>query len=316
MLTAWTPILDLLLAAVSAPAACLLAGARRFGLDLLPLTKRVLLFVGVFPIRDHYYEPLFHPKHIRKDLSVPRVLPGIDMRESEQLTFLRAFSPSLNAHLDSCEPGGAASLSSLMENSTFGPGDAEFLYQFIRCTRPSRIVEIGSGNSTRIADLALRHCVASGSTKAEHTCIEPYEMPWLEQLGPKILRTKVEDCNFSIFNELDNGDVLFIDSSHMIRPQGDVLYEYLEILPRLKRGVYIHLHDIFTPRDYPRKWVVDEVRFWNEQYLLEAMLSGSTRYEVVAAVNWLKHTHFVQLQSVCPYLLETHEPGSFYIRVV
>ena len=86
----------------------------------------------------------------------------------------------------------------------------------------------------------------------------------------KLRRQVVEAVEKSVFQQLEADDLLFIDSSHVIRPQGDVLCEFLEILPTLKKGVIVHLHDVFTPRDYPKAWVVDRVRMWNEQYLMEA----------------------------------------------
>jgi len=74
---------------------------------------------------------------------------------------------------------------------------------------------------------------------------------------------------------------LFIDSSHIIRPQGDVLFEYLEILPILNAGVFVHIHDIFTPKDYLSEWILDGKVFWNEQYLLEAFLSFNTCFKIM-----------------------------------
>jgi hypothetical protein len=311
------PVADLFAAFILIVPAWLLAQVRRFGMHQLPLTKKALLAVGVFPIRDHYYEPAFHPRHFTKDLTVPRVLPGIDLREEKQLELLSSFHAAgeMQGWMEAGPGSSHTAAPRVALNSTFGPGDAEFLYQFLRYTKPARVVEIGSGNSTRVAHLALRKNEEEGAAKAVHTCIEPYEMPWLEQLGPKILRAKVEDTPVAVFEALESGDLLFIDSSHMIRPQGDVLHEYLNILPRLKKGVYIHVHDIFTPRDYPQHWIVDEVRFWNEQYLLEAMLACSTRYRVIAAVNWLKHEHFEELSAVCPFVKPRNEPGSIYIQV-
>ena len=100
----------------------------------------------------------------------------------------------------------------------------------------------------------------------------------------------------------------------MIRPQGDVLFNFLSIIPSLKKDIYVHVHDIFTPHDYPDAWVKDQVRFWNEQYLLEALLTGSDKFEVVAALNLLKRNYFNDLQKVCPYLTLNNEPGSFYFR--
>ena len=100
----------------------------------------------------------------------------------------------------------------------------------------------------------------------------------------------------------------------MIRPQGDVLYEVLEILPSLKSGVLVHVHDIFSPWDYPKSWIVDEVRFWNEQYLLEAFLSGSTNWEIVGALNFLTRNHFDAIHRACPFLTRDRNPGSFWIQ--
>ena len=102
----------------------------------------------------------------------------------------------------------------------------------------------------------------------------------------------------------------------MIRPQGDVLYEYLEILPKLKSGVIVHVHDIFSPRDYPQQWIQKDVRFWNEQYLLEALLGNSSRYEVLASLNFLKQSKFEELSKICKYLTKESEPGSFYFRII
>ena len=78
----------------------------------------------------------------------------------------------------------------------------------------------------------------------------------------------------------------------------------------------VHIHDIFTPKDYPHKWIVEEVLFMNEQYLLEAILSHTNRYEVIGALNFLKHNHFNELKKACPYLTEESEPKSFYIKIM
>ena len=119
-----------------------------------------------------------------------------------------------------------------------------------------------------------------------------------------------------MFQELDAGDILFIDSSHMIRPQGDVVFEYLEILPTLKDGVIVHIHDIFSPRDYPADWVIDRVWFWNEQYLLEAFLTLNSDWKIIGALNYLRHNHYDKLKEKCPFLTQDREPGSFYIQRV
>jgi hypothetical protein len=203
-----------------------------------------------------------------------------------------------------------------LNNQSFESGDADFLYQFLRAIKPQRIIEIGSGHSTRLARTALLANQAETGHASTHMCIEPYEQKWLEQLGGiQLIRKRLEDCEIDWTSELSAGDLLFIDSSHMIRPQGDVLKEYLEILPQLSSGVYVHIHDIFTPKDYLQSWIQNNVFFWNEQYLLEALLADKTRYEVIAGLNYLKNHHYERLKSVCPYLSPEREPGSFYIRI-
>lgn len=289
---------------------------RRVGAERLPRTTRRLRRMGVFPIRDHYYEPLFDPAHLSRPLDEPRDLPGVDLNAAGQLALLERLT-----HADEFEAwvneqaqrADAAAFS--IANSTYGAGDADVLFQMIRHLKPARLLEIGSGSSTKVARAALALNEAEGR-RAQHVCVEPFEQPWLDAFeGIELVRERIERCGVALASELEAGDLVFVDSSHMIRPQGDVLYEYLELLPRLPPGVVVHVHDIFTPRDYPAAWVTGSVRFWNEQYLLEATLGASHRYEVVAALNMLRHDHFDALAAVCPFLRPEHEPGAFYFRV-
>ena len=308
--------IDLLLSIVIVPAAHLLLLYRKAGAAQLPMTTRRLKSIGVFPIRNHFYEPLFDDRLLSRPLDADRELPGLDLNAAGQL-----------AHLDSLRFEGELIALDLRQrrdeigsfhlpNGSFEPGDADYLYQFLRATKPTKVIEIGSGNSTKIARLALNANRDETGLACAHICIEPYEQPWLEELdGIEVIRQRVEDCDIEWSTALAPGDLLFVDSSHMIRPQGDVLKEYLEIFPRLQPGVVVHIHDIFTPRDYLKTWVVDEVRFWNEQYLLEALLTNTNRYKVVAALNYLKNNHYDALSRVCPYLDRGCEPGSFYFAV-
>jgi hypothetical protein len=139
-------------------------------------------------------------------------------------------------------------------------------------------------------------------------------MPWLEQLPLTVVRKKVEDINLQFFSDLDKNDILFIDSSHIIRPQGDVLFEFLEILPSLKKGVIVHIHDIFTPKNYLKQWLEKEVRFYNEQYLLEAFLTHNSQWKIIGALNYLHHNYFENLKAIAPSVTSEREPGSFYIQ--
>lgn len=307
---------DWLLSAIAWPGAMLLRSYRRFGSAKLPRTTRMLREVGIFPVLHFYSDPLFNPYILPKSLDEERFLPGIDLNVSAQLALLQQLTrgEELGALGWGAEASGASGYN--VANPYFAAGDAEFLYQFLRHLKPARVLEVGSGFSSRVAHLALAKNQQEDGRAARHTCIEPYETERLAGLaGIELIERPLEECGIDWANELQAGDLLFIDSSHMIRPQGDVLMEYLQILPQLPSGVFVHIHDIFTPRDYPSRWLQEDVLFWNEQYLLEALLSGSDRYEVVAALNFLKHHHFDELARVCPYLTPEREPGSFYLRV-
>lgn len=308
-------VLDWFLVLPLVPVAALMKLVRRAGLQRLPVSHAALRRVGVLPVRNHYYEPWVDESMLERPLGDDRPLPGVDLAAERQLEFLRSFDYS--TELMQLEDPPGTPLGYRFGNRMFEQGDAELLYSMVRCMKPSRIFEIGSGNSTLVA----RKAIAANQREdadhvCKHLCVEPYEADWLEETGVRVVRQRAEKLGVEFFAELDDGDLLFIDSSHIIRPQGDVLFEFLELLPTLRPGVIVHVHDIFTPRDYPAEWVLEVQRLWNEQYLLEAFLSHNVEWQVLAAANHLKHHHFEQLRSVCPNLREHHEPGSFYIRRV
>jgi len=305
-------ILDILMLPFVWISARILKLLRSQGIANFPLSKRTLLNVGVFPISDHYYEPLFNSKHLIKPLSEERKLPGINWNVDEQLEILNTFS-SQN-EFDHISDDFFSDKVFHFTNGGYESGDAEYWYNIVRLKKPKRIIEIGSGHSTKMARLAIQENQRRDDTyECKHICIEPYEMLWLEKLGVEVLRTRVENVDLNFFKQLEVNDILFIDSSHIIRPQGDVLFEYLELLPTLNQGVIVHVHDIFSPRDYLREWVEDEVRFWNEQYLLEAFLTSNTDWKIIGALNFLHHNHFDLLKAKCPKLSRDREPGSFYM---
>jgi predicted O-methyltransferase YrrM len=315
LLLAIARVVDIVALPLTALAGAWLRSLRFFGLQYLPGSKRTLLFIGVLPVRDHYYEPMINPKHLRHQLSCDRSLPAVDMNVAEQLSILEQFT--FQSELTQFPLDQAGEMRFHYRNASFEAGDAEYLYSLLRLVKPKKLIEIGSGHSTLLARSALdRNRAENPSFECEHVCIEPYEQPWLEKLGVQVIRRRVEECGTELFKSLGKGDVLFIDSSHVIRPQGDVVFEYLELLPILNSGVYVHIHDIFTPRDYPPQWVVEEIRLWNEQYLLEAFLSFNTQFRVVGAVNFLAHHYPKEISERFPILrmeIEKKEPGSFWM---
>ncbi len=271
--------------------------------------------VGVFPIRDMYYEPQFDNRNPAQPFSQDRHLPGIDWNVEGQLEFAGALDRA--AELDDTPLKQPAELEFYYDNGSFEYGDADYWYQVIRHFKPKSIIEIGSGNSTLMARKAIQKNESEDDGyRCKHVCIEPYQKPWLEQTGVTVLREKVEDVGLEFFSELSENDILFIDSTHMIRPQGDVLFEFLELLPTISPGVVVHVHDIFSPKNYTNQHLVDKVLFWNEQYLLEAFLSQNPDWKILGALNFLHHHHPDVMKKIAPRIQPTNEPGSFYMQRV
>lgn len=201
-----------------------------------------------------------------------------------------------------------------INNPNFGSGDSELYYLMIRNLKPKKIIEIGSGYSTLICLKAAEKNKMEGFP-VKIICIEPFEQKWLDECKEiELIRKPVESLALDIFEELDENDILFIDSSHVIRPGNDVLFEYLHILPVLKKGVLIHIHDIFTPLHYRTDWLKDEYRLWNEQYLLEAFLYYNESFEVMVSLNHLAKSAYENVRAILPNLKPDSEPSSFWIR--
>ncbi len=279
------------------------------------ISDKIFFLVGVFPIIDHYYEPMFNSKKLRYSLRKDRALPGIQLNVPFQLSLLKTFV--YNKEILELKSLPSNQLVFDFLNGSYQSGDAEFLYNIIRHFRPHKIIEIGSGYSTLMAQHSLsKNKEEDPNYNCAHTCIEPFHHDWLEKLPIKIVRMMVEEIDLQVFCELKENDILFIDSSHMIRPQGDVLFEYLTILPSLAKGVIVHIHDIFTPKDYLDQWLMKGKVFWNEQYLLEAFLSNNDAFEIIGALNYLKHNHYDDLAKVCPLLTHDREPGAFWMKKI
>ena len=307
--------IDIILSILIIPSSLILFFFRYFGGHKFKLSKFILKKIGVFPIIKNYYEPVFDFDDLKYSLNTKRNLHSIDLNIDEQLKFLNKLNyyeelKELNFNL----PTNNSKF--YIKNNFFEGGDADIYYQLIRYLKPKKIVEIGSGYSSLVALQAIKNNFYKENFTSNILCIEPYENKWLEDSGIEVIRDKVENIEENLITSLEKNDVLFVDSSHIIRPQGDILKIFLEILPKLKKGVLVHIHDIFTPRDYPSKWLKDENRFYNEQYLFEALISHSSRYKILCSLNYLKNDYYVELKKACPYLDKKSEPSSVYVEIV
>jgi predicted O-methyltransferase YrrM len=163
-------------------------------------------------------------------------------------------------------------------NTYFTSPDAEVAYALISQLKPKRLIEVGSGNSTQL----FRAAIDDGGLNTQLVSIDPMPRKSIETVAHRFINCRVERVTRSyLFETLDVDDVLFIDSSHEIRAANDVVNLLLNIIPRLKRGVVVHLHDIFLPFEYPREWIIENRWDWNEQYLVQALLQGSTQFAVL-----------------------------------
>ncbi|MCA0871988.1 class I SAM-dependent methyltransferase [Seohaeicola saemankumensis] len=154
-------------------------------------------------------------------------------------------------------------------NGYFDTPDADALYLMIRRFAPSRVIEVGCGNSTRIT----RAAITDGGFDCTLTAIDPYPRADIAGLPDRFEQTGLEDADPALFDQLGQGDVLFIDSSHLVRIGNDVAHLFCRIIPALAPGVVIHVHDVFLPYEYPNRFFYD-CPSWGEQYVLHAMLQG------------------------------------------
>jgi hypothetical protein len=261
----------------------------------------------------HFYQPIPDTRSLPETLwTQPSELVGIDMNEATQLDLLRRHFPKFRAEYGqfAAEPSGEENRFHL-GNQLFDGVDALVAYCMVRHFQPRLIIEVGSGFSS----LVLGDAVAK-NTGSSLICIEPFPREFLRKRFPglqSLMEQKVQDIELDFFSQLDSGDILFIDSSHTVKIGGDVNYLFLEVLPRLKPGVIVHVHDIFLPFEYRRDWVLDEFRFWTEQYLLQAFLTFNSEFEVLMANNYLNHYHEEELKVAFPDL-SSWGGGSFWMR--
>lgn len=272
----------------------------------------------------HYYSPLPDVSKARKNLARwnrESQLPAVGMNVERQASFIQKLKPF------SSECASLPIFSKITE-AGYGPGygevEAYFLHCMIRYLKPGRIIEVGSGVSTFFALNALdMNRKDSNHASAEMHCVEPYPSKKLEELQSEkriILQVKeVQDVPASFFESLGENDILFIDSTHAGKIDSDVFYIYLEILPRLKTGVVVHIHDIYFPylTCPPEHPVFPLTMLWNENAICQSFLAFNDAFEILMCQSYL---HFKQPSAISDFLSvydrERHFPSSLWLRRV
>jgi hypothetical protein len=284
----------------------------------------LLQHLGWHLTRNHFYSPIPDTRHLpTQRFAEPSSLPGVDLDLEHQSEFLddviARFRPEYDAFPGERDP--LASNEYWYHNDWFTGIDAPVAWAFVRHYRPKRVLEVGSGMSTRLFARALATNQAGGASVARLQSIDPYASDEIRSAHPpltELITEPVQTVPVALFEELQSGDILFVDSSHVLRVGSDVQFLFIEVLPRLKPGVFVHFHDVFLPFEYPRAWLTDLWRFWNEEYVLAAFLAFNRAFEVVWASHAMHRSSPARLAAAMNRYDRDAEVagGSFWIRRV
>jgi len=267
----------------------------------------------------HFYSPIPPWAAIKQDAArifrehPEREIAGIDLREAEQLALLEEFRRYYADHPFTAQK--KAGNRYYFENPAYSYSDAIMLHCMLRHLRPKRLIEVGSGHST-CATLDTNEKFLGGSL--EVTLIEPYpELLYSlvteeDKQRISVLPSRLQVVDLEVFDSLEKNDVLFIDSTHVVRVDSDVNRVFFGILPRLRPGVFVHFHDAFFPFEYPRQWVFDGIA-WSELYLLRAFLQYNSRFRVVLMNTFMEQFHEGFFRENMPLCLE-NRGGSIWLE--
>lgn len=287
---------------------------QRFGVDILP---------------HHFYSEIPIIRELRRedDWKKPYSMAGI--RGSEPDRQLHFLSECCSEDLVARQKKGDIyqRVCTMNGEPGFDPVDADFLFCWITSKRPRRIVQIGCGVSTAVMLLAAKEA----AYRPEITCIEPYPTDFLRERHESgeitLIPKKAEDVGLETMTGIGKDDLLFVDSSHTVKPGGHVSRIILEVLPRLEAGCWVHFHDVWFPYDYHYKILSQSLFFWHESVLLQAFLTNNCKYEIFVSLCMLHHSRCEELPRCLPNyrpaphdhgvrLSAGHFPTSIYLRTV
>ncbi len=277
---------------------------------------------GALPLPVHFESPVpdLDDLDARDVWSRRSDVPGVDLRLEAQLALLARLGARFGHECRwphrSDDPAAFH-----LENPSFSFGCAAAAHALLRDLRPRRVVEVGSGLSSRVLAAALRRNAAEGAAPADYTVVDPYPAPGLASLPglTRVRAVRAEDCPRAVFDALEADDVLFVDSSHVVRIGGDVNRLLLDVIPALAPGVVVHVHDVPLPFEYPRVYYRSPTArvLWTESYLLQAFLAWNAEFEVLLGLALLMTEHLPAFQAAFPAHADTPPEavsGSFWFR--
>jgi Methyltransferase domain len=258
----------------------------------------------------HFYSPIPCIEEIRsKEAQIfdyaPRTIPAVDLNEEQQLALFRRFKRYYKEQ--PFEAHKKEGIRYFFENGYYPYADAIILYCMLRETKPRRVIEVGSGYSSCLMldtnQLFLDNAIS-------FTFIEPFPDRLLSLITEEdkrrnqIIQANVQDLDPDFIADLAEGDILFIDSSHVVKTASDVNYIFFEILPRLKKEVYVHFHDVMYPFEYPKEFVYDGWA-WNEAYMLRAFLQYNDAFRIQFFYHFFERFQREELAEHTPLCLKS-----------
>ena len=248
-------------------------------------------------IPEFFYTPVVSPAHVPESQWKGRFDACGEWSVEKQRAFLRETPPF--ADFLGTLPWDPPEDPTVFHwnNDQFSHSDAALYYTLLRRFRPRRVVEVGAGHSTKLAARAL-----ADNGSGEILCIDPHAPAWLSSLRARVevVAAPVQESADDAFLSLAPSDILFIDGSHICKTGSDVNHLFLRILPRLPAGVVVHVHDICLPYEYPRRWSEDVLCYWNEQYVLAALLANSSKFEILVGSYFMQNADIEALRPFGP----------------
>jgi hypothetical protein len=278
--------------------------------------KAAFRTVGYDLVARHYYSPVPDLTQLPPEVwTHESELRGVDFDLEAMLAFVEG---ELGAYLGEYEPPQSATgdpRDFYLDNGFYESVDAETLYAMVRRKAPRRIIELGSGMSSLvIADARARN---ESPSSGRHAIFDPFPRAELREVLAGVAElhpVSATDIPLSEFEQLEGGDILFVDTTHTVKIGGDVNRIILDVLPTLAPGVHVHVHDIYLPWEYPREFLVERSFFWAEQYLLQAFLALNREFEILFGNHALYRGFPDRIGKLIPTAGPRINPSGFWLR--
>lgn len=280
--------------------------------DPYPRLRRYARRAGYHLVRADFYSPIPDVDALPADLwDTPAAMPGVDLRLDEGVALLTELAPLIAEYAPPEHPPGTAH-GYFRDNAMYGHLDGEVLYAMVRHLEPRRIVEVGAGFST----LVIADAKARNGGEVDHRVFDPFPSPLLAGLGGiELAALGAEEIPMETFTALESGDLLFIDTTHTVRPENDVMRLLLEVLPQVSPGVVVHIHDFFRPYEYPR-FLMELGYYWQEHHLIQAFLAFNPAFEVLLAHHALVRQRRSDVDALVPGFPPNGPGSALWLRRV